>query len=184
MQRRVFLLLAGAGALAAGRATGEDLVTRLRQGGLVLLLRHARTEPGTGDPPGFQHDDCSTQRNLDEAGRAQARAIGAWFKEMGVPVGRVLSSRWCRCRETAELLGLGPVEHLPALDSFFEDRSRMEEHRAGMLTFIKAWHGPGNAVLVTHQVNVTAVTNLSPRSGEMVVLTPEAEILGRLPPPA
>ena len=185
MQRRVLLLLAGAGALAAGRATGEDLVTRLRQGGLVLLLRHARTEPGTGDPPGFRHDDCSTQRNLDEAGRAQARAISAWFKETGVPVGRVLSSRWCRCRETAELLAVGPVEHLPALDSFFADRSRMEEHRAGMLAFIGAWRGPGNAVLVTHQVNITAVTDVYPGSGEMVVVAPDPvpSVLGRMPPP-
>lgn len=170
--------------LAAGRAAGrEELPGRLREGGLVLLLRHARTEPGTGDPPGFRHDDCLTQRNLDQAGRAQARAIGARLREADVPVGRVLSSRWCRCRETAELLGLGPVGHLPALDSFFANLGREDEHRAGILAFIAGWGGPGNAVLVTHQVNVTAATGIFPRPGETIVLTPAAEILGRLPPP-
>jgi phosphohistidine phosphatase SixA len=186
MQRRALLHLTAACLLVRRRAIADELTGRLRAGGLVLLMRHARTEPGTGDPPGFCHDDCSTQRNLDAAGRAQARAIGERLRALRVPVGRVLSSRWCRCRETAELLGVGPVDHLAPLDSFFEDRARREEQRAGMLGFIRAWRGPGNAVLVTHQVNVTAVADVYPRSGEIVVLTAEVEpeLLGRLPPPA
>lgn len=186
MRRRDVFLLAGMAVFAPGLVMGQDLLDRLRGGGLVLLLRHARTEPGTGDPPNFRHDDCSTQRNLDEAGRAQARTIGAWLREADVPVDRVLSSRWCRCRETAELLAMGPVEHLPALDSFFDDRNRRDAHRAGMLTFIRAWRGPGNAVLVTHQVNITAVADVFPRSGEMVVMAPDPEprLIGRLPPPS
>ena len=183
MQRRALLHLTAACLLVRRRAFADDLTGRLRAGGLVLLMRHARTEPGTGDPPGFRHDDCSTQRNLDAAGRAQARAIGERLRALRVPIGRVLSSRWCRCRETAELLGIGPVEHFPPLDSFFEDRARRDEQRAGMLGFIRGWRGPGNAVLVTHQVNVTAVADVYPRSGEIVVLTAEAELLGRLPPP-
>jgi phosphohistidine phosphatase SixA len=186
MRRRVLLALTGASLLLGRRAAADDLVTRLRDGGLVLLMRHARTEPGTGDPPGFRHDDCSTQRNLDAAGRAQARAIGERLRAERVPIGRVLTSRWCRCRETAELLGVGPVERFAPLDSFFEDRARRDEQRAGMLGFIRSWDGPGNAVLVTHQVNMTAVAGVFPRSGEIVVLTAGAEprLLGRLPPPA
>jgi phosphohistidine phosphatase SixA len=181
MRRRPFLLLTAACLVARG-ARADELFDRLRAGRLVMLMRHARTEPGTGDPSGFRHDECSTQRNLDAGGRAQARAAGERLRAERVPVGRVLTSRWCRCRETAELMALGPVEHSPPLDSFFEDRSRRAEHRAGMLRFIEAWRGPGNALLVTHQVNVTAVAAAYPRSGEIVVLTAEAEpeLLGRL----
>src|SRR3712207_523458 len=104
MRRRPFLLLAAACLVPRG-ARADELLDRLRRGGLVMLMRHARTEPGTGDPPGFRHDDCSTQRNLDATGRAQARAIGERLRAERVPLGRVLTSRWCRCRETAELLG-------------------------------------------------------------------------------
>jgi len=183
MRRRLFLLLAAACLVPCG-AQADELLDRLRAGGLVMLMRHARTEPGTGDPPGFRHDDCSTQRNLDARGRAQARMAGERLRAERVPVGRVLTSRWCRCRETAELMALGPVEHFPPLDSFFEDRGRRAEHRAGMLGFIEEWRGPGNAVLVTHQVNVTAVAPAYPRSGEIIVLTAEAEpeLVGRLRP--
>ena len=85
-------------------AGAEDPVwDALRGGGLVMLIRHAATEPGLGDPPGFRVEDCATQRNLSEAGRAEARLIGAAFRHRGIPVHRVLSSRWCRCLETGRL---------------------------------------------------------------------------------
>ncbi len=185
MRRRGVLAATAAGFLATrgtARADDDALFDRLRAGGLVLLVRHAQTEPGTGDPPGFRLDDCATQRNLGEPGRAQARAIGARLRAERVPVGAVRTSAWCRCRETAALLDLGPVEHLQPLDSFFEDRSQRERHLVGMLAFVRAWRGPGNAVLVTHQVNVTAVTGVFPRSGEIVAVTPAAEpkAVGRL----
>jgi len=181
--RRRSLLLATA-LITTGRvAQGDALADRLRQGGLCLLLRHARTEPGTGDPPGFRLDDCATQRNLDTVGRAQARAIGDQLKRMRVPIGEVLSSGWCRCRETAELIGMGAVAHYPPLDSFFEDRSRRDRQRADILAFIRGWRSSGNALLVTHQVNITAVASVFPVAGEIVVLTPAVELLGRVPPP-
>jgi phosphohistidine phosphatase SixA len=181
MHRRDFLL--GAALLALGRAPRADAtLDALRRGGLVALMRHARTVPGTGDPPGFDLDDCATQRNLSEAGREQARAAGRRLREERVPVAKVLTSRWCRCRETAELLGLGPVEHLQPLDSFFGDRSQRNRHREGILRFVEAWRGPGNAILVTHQVNITAVSEVFPTSGEVVVMSggSEPEVLGRL----
>ncbi len=181
--RRRDLPLAAASILAMARSAGADgTLDRLRDGGLVLLMRHARTVPGTGDPPDFRLDDCSTQRNLSEVGREQARGIGARLRQERVPVGRILTSAWCRCRETAELLDLGPVERLPALNSFFEDRSQREASRAGMLDYIAAWRGPGNAILVTHQVNVTAASGVFPASGEIVVMTAgtDPQVLGRL----
>jgi phosphohistidine phosphatase SixA len=181
MRRRGILLGAALAALA-GPSRANATLDRLRAGGLVMLMRHAQTVPGTGDPPGFRLDDCATQRNLSDEGREQARRIGARLREERVPVGAIRTSAWCRCRETAELLALGPVERLPPLDSFFEDRSQAAWHRSGILEFMAAWTGPGNAMLVTHQVNVTAVSGVAPASGEIVVVTAAAapEVLGRL----
>lgn len=178
------LLAAGLGVVAAGASAAPELLARLRDGGVLLVLRHAQTVPGTGDPPGFRLDDCSTQRNLGETGRAQARAWGELLRREGVPVELVLSSAWCRCRETAELMAVGPVGHLPALDSFFEDRARGPAQTAALRAWIRDWRGRGIAVLVTHQVNITALTGIVPRSGEAVLLAPpDATLLGRLPPP-
>ena len=95
----------------------------LQRGGQVVVMRHAATEPGVGDPPGFRLDDCRTQRNLSAVGREEARRLGAAVQARGVPIGQVLSSRWCRCLETARL-AFGPVEPWLPLDSFFHDRSR------------------------------------------------------------
>lgn len=186
LTRRLALAWLAATPLAGRAADAQepDLFERLRGGGLVLLLRHARTEPGTGDPPGFRLGDCSTQRNLDAGGREQARAIGARLRAERVQVGRVLHSQWCRCRETAELMGVGPVEPAEAINSFFEDRSRRDEQTRAARALAAGWGGPGTLVLVTHQVNVTALTGVFPASGEAVVATPALEVLGRLPPPA
>ena len=122
--RRTFMLSTFGLLIGPRWALGGELLDQLREGGFVLLLRHAQTVPGTGDPPGFTLDDCATQRNLSDEGREQARRIGARLRKERVPVGRVLTSAWCRCRETARLLELGPVEHLQPLDSFFEQRSQ------------------------------------------------------------
>lgn len=177
-----FVTVTAAGA-AAG-ASALDPVVALRRGGYVILLRHATTVPGTGDPPGFDLTDCATQRNLSEAGRAEAAAWGRFLAEHRVPVGYLASSAWCRARETAELTGLGAVAHLPALDSFFADRGEAEPRTQALAAFVRAWVGPGNALLVTHQVNITALTGVTPRSGEAVIVDPfTLEVLGRLPPP-
>ena len=87
----------------------------LRAGGVVAVLRHARA-PGAGDPPAFKLGDCATQRNLSGEGREQARRIGAQFVAYGIVVGRVLSSEWCRCLETARIAFAHPIEHFPPLN--------------------------------------------------------------------
>jgi broad specificity phosphatase PhoE len=146
----------------------DGAVDRL-QGGDVLLLRHA-IAPGFGDPEGFRIDDCSTQRNLSEAGRRQARAIGDWLRARGIREARVYSSQWCRCLETAELLNLGEVSPLPALNSFFERPADREPNLRALNAFL-ASYTPRNQplVLVTHQVTVSALTDIFPGSGEGVV---------------
>jgi hypothetical protein len=92
-----------AGGIPDGASADEALWNLPKAGGQVVVIRHSSTEPGIGDPPGFRLDDCSTQRNLSAAGREEARRIGAAFRDRGVPVGRVLSSRWCRSLETTLL---------------------------------------------------------------------------------
>jgi phosphohistidine phosphatase SixA len=157
--------------LVTGPARADEaLWAALAEGGHVALMRHALA-PGTGDPESFRLDDCSTQRNLDQTGREQARRTGKTFRERGVSVGRVLSSQWCRCLETAELLALGEVEPFPPLNSFFGDRARAPDQTEAVRALLAdADAGGPSLVLVTHQVNITALTGIFPRSGEIVVL--------------
>lgn len=164
----------------------EAAWSALRQGGHIALVRHA-TAPGTGDPAGFRLEDCATQRNLSPAGRAQAKAIGANLRWHGVHVDRVYSSQWCRCLETARLLGLGEVVPLPSLNSFFERFEREAPQMAELRAWLADQPRQGALVLVTHQVVITALTGVVPRSGEIVVARPIAggglALVGRIPAP-
>jgi phosphohistidine phosphatase SixA len=172
---------------AASAAADEAIWSLLGGGGHVVLLRHAATVEGLGDPPGFRLDDCAAQRNLSDAGRAEARRIGEAFRRRGVPVDRVLSSRWCRCLETARL-AFGRVEPWPPLDSFFADRSREADQTRAVRALLAEPRPSGNLVLVTHQVNITALTGIVPAMGELVVGTTQAggdfRAAGRLGPGA
>ncbi len=169
----------GAGADGALAALPVSALAALREGGCVLLLRHARTEPGIGDPPGFRLDDCATQRNLSPDGRAQAGRLGAALREAGVAIDPVRSSRWCRCLDTARL-AFGRVEPWPALDSFFADRSGADAQTAALRRWVLAFRGPRNAALVTHQVNVSALLGGWIDTGETLVLRPEGGSLATL----
>jgi len=159
---------------ALANAIEIDLATRLQQRGHVLMLRHAHA-PGFGDPPQFKLDDCTSQRNLDASGRAQATAIGAWLRRQGVRDARVYSSQWCRSLETARLLDLGPVTPLPALNSFYE----REHERMSSLVALNAFFarqpvdGP-LIILVTHFVNIQAIAGSGVGSGEGVLLQLQA----------
>jgi broad specificity phosphatase PhoE len=138
--------------------------------GRVLLLRHAQA-PGVGDPPGFRLGDCSTQRNLDDTGRAQAARLGKALAQAGVRAARVHSSAWCRCQETARLLGLGPITTLPALNSLFGRSENAAAQTAELRDFLAGLPVDGGAVvLVTHQVVISALTGRSVASGEGAVL--------------
>jgi broad specificity phosphatase PhoE len=171
---------------AAPVAADDGLWALLKGGGQVVMFRHA-TAPGVYDPPGMRLDDCATQRNLDDAGREESRRIGAAFQARAIPLGKVLSSRWCRCMDTARL-AFGRVENWEPIDgarpgSELEKRRTAEVRRVVTTPFTG-----GNLVLVTHNFNIRALTGLSTISGEMVVLTPRGndtfEIAGRLAPSA
>jgi phosphohistidine phosphatase SixA len=173
---RVALCVLGAVLIVTpGMAAGDsaDGWAALGEGGHVALIRHGNAPPGYGgDPPGFKIDDCTTQRNLDELGRQQARAIGEAFRNHGVRVGRILSSPWCRCLETARLMAVGPVETSWAL---VPDREPSVGARLLELKEIVArWRGPGTLVLVTHAFTVRALMGFLPMQGEITVLKPKA----------
>ena len=150
-------------------ASADPRLARLSEPGVVAIMRHALA-PGSGDSASFALDDCATQRNLDARGRAQAREIGAAIRAAGVSVDRVLTSQWCRCRDTAWLLGLGPVEELPALNSFFRDRSRAGAQTAELRKFLLGLPRGEKVVLVTHYVNIQALTGRGTASGEVLLL--------------
>ena len=109
---------------AAAQEDTSTLWAALRAGGHVALVRHGATAGGAGDPPGFRLDDCATQRNLTDKGRAEARRLGEQFRSEDVAVGKLMSSQWCRCQETAALMELGPVELSPTFNNAFTLRDR------------------------------------------------------------
>ena len=168
---RLALALASMAALFLPPApsSADARFARLSEPGIVAIMRHADA-PGTGDPASFTLDDCATQRNLGERGREQAREIGAAVRASGAVVDRVLTSQWCRCRDTAGLLGLGPVGDLPALNSFFRNPARSGRQTADLRQFLSGLPPEKTVVLVTHQVNITALTGRWPASGEVFLL--------------
>lgn len=186
--RLVVLLLPLSGPALAIETDRERLWSMLAVPGHVVLMRHADA-PGTGDPASFRLDDCATQRNLGERGRLQARRIGEEFRRRAVQVALVLTSQWCRARETAALMALGSVEDEPAaLNSFFGRPGEREAATAALRRRLAALPtGATTVVMITHQVNITALTGVFPASGEMVVLKRDAQggvtTVGRLPAP-
>lgn len=177
-------LLLVAGFAAAPSARADDSAWRAMHDGTIVLLRHANA-PGGGDPPGMLIGDCSTQRNLDEVGRAQARRIGEVFRARNVVVGAVRSSQWCRTRDTADLAFPGQRRDEPAFNSFFSRRESEPEQTAAARRVLARWTGPGVMVVVTHQVNITALTGVAPASGEGVVarvVAGQLQVLGQFAP--
>lgn len=169
--------------LSQAQATAGDSWSALRDGAIVLF-RHANA-PGGGDPPGFRLGDCTTQRNLDDAGRSQARRIGEVFRARGIRVGAVLSSQWCRTRDTATLAFGAGVQEDARFNSFFQTPEQSDPQSAAARRVLTQWQGPGVLVVSTHQVNITALTGIVPASGEGVVLRAQGgalQVLGRVQP--
>jgi hypothetical protein len=156
--------------VTAGSASDDSAWDALGAGG-IALFRHAKA-PGVGDPAGMRLDDCSTQRNLDEEGRLQARRIGDAFRSRNIPVGAVLASQWCRATETAELAFPGLVRVEPVFNSFFDDQQAGVSQTDAARRLLEGWRGPGALFVSTHQVNITALTGLYLASGEGIVLSP------------
>jgi phosphohistidine phosphatase SixA len=158
--------------IAASQFTHAGLKEDLETGSYVLMMRHADA-PGYSDPDGYNLRDCSTQRNLGETGKTQAKMLGQWLSSQGITSAQVYSSPWCRCKDTAALLNKGAVTVEPGLGSFFENRgNRQEQTRLtqNKIAQLLKTSPRKPVIMVTHQVNIQAFAGQSLSSGGMVLV--------------
>ena len=159
--------------LALPAHANEALWALLEKGGQVVLIRHGLTTPGVGDPPGFKLGDCSTQRNLVDAGRREAERLGQALRAHRVPVARVVSSPWCRCIETARLaFGSEPAID-DMLSNLFDHSQNRDRQVAAFRKLVAIAPKDGNLMLVTHGSTTSAFTGINQGTAEMVIVTPE-----------
>ena len=152
-----------------------------QEGNKIILIRHSLA-PGGGDPVGFKINDCKTQRNLNKKGINQSKKIGKLFKKNKVPIDQVLSSQWCRCRDTAKY-AFGDYKEFTALNSTFQSPYNKNEGKQlkELYNYVKKWNGKGkNLILITHYSIITAVTTAVPSSGEMVITDKNFKVLATI----
>ncbi len=150
----------------------EAALAALKAGGHVMIVRHGLTTPGFGDPLGFKIEDCATQRNLVEQGREQARRLGKLLRERAIAIERVLSSQWCRARETAALIDAGEVGLLAVSNNLYGRPAQRDAQMRELRTAIAAWNGRGTLLLVTHGSVIFSLAGENPREAEGFVLKP------------
>ncbi len=147
----------------------NETLDNLKKGGNLIFIRHAYA-PGGGDPNNFNINDCSTQRNLSDSGRAQSEKIGKFFKENKIPISSVLSSEWCRCKETAQI-AFENFETKNFLNSFFSEKfsKNRKSQMINLKKYVDNWDKEKNLVLVTHYVVISEALDYAPSSGEIVI---------------
>lgn len=181
----LFLFLMSTLLVSTALSADERAWQALREGRAVLMLRHALA-PGTGDPAHFDVNDCTTQRNLNDEGRAQARSWKELLAEHGIDQARVYTSQWCRSRDTATEMGVGEVTEWPPLNSFFAGRGDGDEQTRQTIARVNALEPGLPVVLVSHQVNVTRLSGVYPASNEGVIialpLSGDVRVLARVAP--
>jgi hypothetical protein len=175
-------------ALPISRASAEDEAAwaLLKNPGHIGLLRHSHP-PETPPDGDVKLNDCTTQRNLDDAGRAQAHRLGAAFRKHGIASADISASRYCRVMEMGKLLGLGPLRALPALDQVFApDLSGLAATGANTRAFITSKAPKQPTILVSHVTNIQSIADVSFDSGEVAVvhMEPSGDIAvdGRINP--
>ena len=152
-----------------------------QEGNKIILIRHSLA-PGGGDPTGFKINDCKTQRNLNREGISQSKKIGKLFKRNKVPIDQVLSSQWCRCKDTAKY-AFGKYKEFTALNSTFKSSYNKNEAKQlkEIYNFVGKWNGKGkNLILITHFSIITAVTNAIPSSGEIVITDKNFKVISTI----
>ncbi len=152
-----------------------------QEGNKIILIRHALA-PGGGDPKGFRIDDCKTQRNLNQIGINQSKKIGRSFKKNKIKVDKVLSSQWCRCKDTAKYAFGNFKEFSPLNSTFSPPFDKNEKKQIKQLKkFVKEWDGKGkNLILVTHYVVILAITGEAASSGELIITDKNFKVLSRI----
>ena len=168
--------------LFTSQLNASDQVWNLAQeGNKIILIRHSLA-PGGGDPSGFKINDCNTQRNLNKKGINQSKKIGKLFKKNKIPIDQVLSSQWCRCKDTAKY-AFGDYKEFTALNSTFQSPHNKNEGKQlkDLYNFVRKWNGKGkNLVLITHYSIITAITTAVQSSGEIVIADKNFKVLGTI----
>ena len=156
----------------------ENIINQLKEGGKVIFIRHGYA-PGNGDPNNFNLNDCSTQRNLNIDGRKQAKNIGKFFRENKIKIYKVLSSEWCRCKETADI-AFKDFSTNSFLNSFYSSKyaKNKDKQVKALNNYVKKFRSDKNLILITHYILITEVLNYSPSSGEIVVSDKNFNIVG------
>ena len=158
--------------------SNEQIISKLQSGGNVVFIRHALA-PGNGDPLNIDLNDCETQRNLNEAGIKQSKRIGDYFKNNNIPIDKVLSSEWCRCKDTAKY-AFKNYNTFKALNSFYDEKfyKFKDQQIENLKEFIKKWDGNKNLIFVTHYVVISEMLNIGVSSGEIVIANKNFNIIG------
>ena len=158
----------------------ENLINQLEEGGKLIFIRHAYA-PGSGDPNNFNLNDCSTQRNLSEEGKKQAKSIGKFFIKNEIEIDKVLSSEWCRCKDTARF-AFNKYETFIGLNSFYQDKfyKYKDEQIKSLKKYLSNWNSEKNLILVTHFVVISEMLNFSTSSGEIVVIDKDYKFIGSI----
>ena len=156
----------------------KKLLNQLEDGGKLIFIRHAYA-PGNGDPNNFNLNDCSTQRNLNKEGREQAKQIGKFFKKNNIQIDKVLSSEWCRCKETAKI-AFKNFSTNNFLNSFYSSKyaKNKDKQIKALNDYIRNFQSDKNLILITHYVLISEVLDYAPSSGEIVVSDKNFNMIG------
>ena len=160
--------------------SNQNVINELKKGGNLIFIRHAYA-PGGGDPKNFDINDCKTQRNLSNSGRDQAKKIGSFFKDNNIPINKVYSSEWCRCKETASI-AFKKYETKNFLNSFFNAKfyKNRKKQIIDFNKFISTWDKDHNLVFVTHYVVISEILNYAPSSGEIIISDKSLKVIDTL----
>ena len=158
----------------------EKLIESLKHGEKVIFIRHALA-PGSGDPTNFELHNCSTQRNLNEEGVKQSKKIGLFFKRNQIPIDKVLSSQWCRCKDTAKF-AFKNFETFDALNSFYSQKFQKNKSKQmkNLKKYLKKWESKKNLILVTHYVVILETLNKAASSGEILITDKNFNFIGSI----
>ena len=158
----------------------DELILNLQSGGNIIFIRHALA-PGTGDPENIDLNDCETQRNLNDKGIEQSKLIGDFFKKNNIPIDQVLSSEWCRCKDTA-MYAFDKFNTFKPLNSFYDDKFFKNKNKKinNLKKFIDKWNGKKNLIFVTHYVVILEMLGIGTNSSELVITDKKLKIINNL----
>ena len=158
----------------------ENIIKNLKEGGKIIFIRHALA-PGSGDPENFDLNDCNTQRNLSNQGIKQSERLGLFFLKNQIPIDVVLSSEWCRCKDTAKY-AFENYKTFSALNSFFSRKNKKNKNTqmSDLREYLKSWRSDKNLILVTHYVTILEIINKSSSSGEILITDSKLNLLGTI----